>query len=76
MIHLIMQVLAINRGENLKILSAKIVLPDNTVSNFKTMCERKWVKNYAPDAIKGLIKTSIEDAYNRLIYPLVAREIR
>ncbi|XP_072027539.1 S1 RNA-binding domain-containing protein 1-like [Amphiura filiformis] len=70
------QVLAINRGENLKILSVKVVLPDNTVNNFKRWCELRWVKSSAPGAVQGLVKTSIEDAYNRLIFPLVVREIR
>ena len=65
-----------NRGEHLKILNVKIVLPDNTIGNFKRWCGVKWTKIQSPEAVKGLIMASIDDACTRLIFPLICRETR
>ncbi|RZC39162.1 S1 RNA-binding domain-containing protein 1, partial [Asbolus verrucosus] len=71
------QVLAINRGESLKVLSVKVVVPDNIFYDFQRVCFRKWsCENSAHQLRHNILKQAIEDSYNRLVQPLIIREIR
>ncbi|KAM3855530.1 S1 RNA-binding domain-containing protein 1 [Vipera latastei] len=72
------QILAINRGENLKILKVKINIPDGVKNEFSRWCvnERWRPKGYASPELMELLRSSIEDSYKRLIYPLLCREFR
>lgn len=71
------QILAINRGESLKVLSVKIVIPDAAKYTIQRFCESKWLRKgiHYPTRDK-LFKDSFQDAYKRLISPLITREIR
>ncbi|XP_054852763.1 S1 RNA-binding domain-containing protein 1 isoform X2 [Eublepharis macularius] len=72
------QILAINRGENLKILTVKINIPDGVKNEFCRWCvnERWRPKAYANPELMELLRYSVEDSYKRLIYPLLCREFR
>ncbi|XP_063921739.1 S1 RNA-binding domain-containing protein 1 [Zophobas morio] len=71
------QVLAINRGENLKVLSVKVVVPESLSHKFRTLCFNKWVnKGEKSPQRENIMKQAIEDAYSRLVEPLVKREVR
>ncbi|XP_077193334.1 S1 RNA-binding domain-containing protein 1 isoform X2 [Paroedura picta] len=72
------QILAINRGENLKILTVKISIPDGVKNEFCRWCvnERWRPKAYANPELMELLRYSVEDSYKRLIYPLLCRELR
>lgn len=61
------QILAINRGEALKVLNVKITTPDNILQIFTDFCERKWMNFGQFNAQREkIIKLAIQDAYNRL----------
>ncbi|NTW70864.1 MAG: RNA-binding transcriptional accessory protein [Eubacteriaceae bacterium] len=64
------RVLAINRGEKKKFLSVKIDMDEDKVVFY---LEKQIVKN-GGDA--GYLKAAIRDAYRRLIFPSIEREIR
>ena len=66
------QVLAINRGEAGKVLSVKIVLPEEWFLRQL----RKAVRTRWPRSGSGLVEASLTDAYKRLISPLVQRRTR
>ncbi|XP_048338697.1 S1 RNA-binding domain-containing protein 1 isoform X2 [Sphaerodactylus townsendi] len=72
------QVLAINRGENLKILTVKINVPDGVKNEFCRWCvNNRWrPKAFANPELMELLRYSVEDSYKRLIYPLLCREFR
>ncbi|XP_065257292.1 S1 RNA-binding domain-containing protein 1 [Emys orbicularis] len=72
------QILAINRGENLKILTVKVNVPDGVKNEFCRWCvnERWRPKRYAKPELMKLLHNSVEDSYKRLIYPLLCREFR
>ncbi|KAJ8912925.1 hypothetical protein NQ315_017255 [Exocentrus adspersus] len=71
------QILAINRGENQKILSVKIVVPDYVLHKFSQFCENKWLKKETFNPYRQrIIGEAIKDSYNRLVQPLIVREIR
>ncbi|HHY83017.1 MAG TPA: RNA-binding transcriptional accessory protein [Clostridiales bacterium] len=65
------RILAINRGENEKFLSVKIVLDEDKI--IEDLCMKVIVK---PSIGSELIKRAVEDAYKRLIAPSIEREIR
>lgn len=65
------RVLAINRGENEKILNVKIEINDDEVINY---LESKLIKNDSP--VKEYVIDAIKDSYKRLISPSIEREIR
>ncbi|XP_044269580.1 S1 RNA-binding domain-containing protein 1 isoform X2 [Tribolium madens] len=69
------QVLAINRGENLKILTVKVVLPEWLFTQFRKKCD-KWANLGGDNVRQDVLKRAIEDSYNRLVEPLIKREIR
>ncbi|KGL76136.1 S1 RNA-binding domain-containing protein 1, partial [Tinamus guttatus] len=72
------QILAINRGENLKILTVKVNIPDGVKNEFHWWCvnERWRPKQFAKPELMRILQNSVEDAYKRLIYPLLCREFR
>lgn len=72
------QILAINRGENLKILTVKVNIPDRVKDEFCRWCvnERWRPKQYAKPEFMNMLRSSVEDSYKRLIYPLLCREYR
>ena len=66
------RILAINRGEKEKILTVSIKIDNKYI--FENL-ERKIIKN--PNSfVCDIVKNSISDAYKRLIFPSVEREIR
>uniref|UniRef100_A0A8C5MCC5 S1 RNA-binding domain-containing protein 1 n=1 Tax=Leptobrachium leishanense TaxID=445787 RepID=A0A8C5MCC5_9ANUR len=72
------QILAINRGENLKILTVKVNIPDRVKDAFCRWCvnERWRPKQYAKPELMKILHNSVDDSYKRLIYPLLCREYR
>uniref|UniRef100_A0A672UM47 S1 RNA-binding domain-containing protein 1 n=1 Tax=Strigops habroptila TaxID=2489341 RepID=A0A672UM47_STRHB len=72
------QILAINRGENLKILTVKVNIPDGVKNEFCWWCvnERWRPKQFLKPDLMRILRNSVEDAYKRLIYPLLCREFR
>lgn len=65
------RILAINRGENEKILSVSIDLNDEEIISY---LESKIIKKESP--VNEYIKDAIKDSYKRLIKPSMQREIR
>lgn len=71
------QVLAVNRGESLKVLSVKINIPDRILHHLMEFCDRNWVcKGISYPLRKRLIEQSVKDSYARLIQPLLVRQVR
>uniref|UniRef100_A0A4W3H0T3 S1 RNA-binding domain-containing protein 1 n=1 Tax=Callorhinchus milii TaxID=7868 RepID=A0A4W3H0T3_CALMI len=72
------QILAINRGEKLKILTVKVNVPDRVKNEFCWWCiNKRWrPKNFASPGIMKILTDSAEDSYKRLICPLLCREFR
>ncbi|MCM1467803.1 MAG: RNA-binding transcriptional accessory protein [Alistipes sp.] len=66
------RVLAINRGENEKVLTVKIVAPVEKIRNY---LEKKIIVRDNPHTA-SLLKETIADSYERLIAPAIEREIR
>lgn len=65
------RVLAINRGEKEKFLKVSVVVPeDELIEHIKL----RYIKK--PSKTKDLMCHAIEDAYKRLIFPSIEREIR
>ncbi|MCR4944088.1 MAG: RNA-binding transcriptional accessory protein [Clostridium sp.] len=65
------RILAINRGEKEKVLSVKIVINEDKVIGY---LEKELLKGNS--IIDEKIKLAIKDAYKRLIFPSIEREIR
>lgn len=65
------RVLAINRGENEKILSVNIEVNNEEVLSY---LESKIIKKDSP--VKPYVIDAIKDSYKRLIFPSMEREIR
>lgn len=66
------RILALNRGENEKVLTVKIEVVKDEVLNF---LEKKLIKNDKSFAVE-VVKEAIADSYKRLIEPSIEREIR
>ena len=66
------RVLAINRGENEKILTVSIDIDTEHIMNF---LENKIIKK-ADSPVADLVRDAIQDSYKRLIFPSIEREIR
>lgn len=66
------RVLALNRGEKEKILTVKIVAPEEDILRY---LEKKVItrKNSITETV---LKEVVEDSYHRLIVPAIEREIR
>ena len=66
------RVLAINRGENEKILTVKIEAPKERILRY---LEKKVITSENENTTPAL-QTTIQDSYERLIAPAIEREIR
>lgn len=66
------RVLALNRGENEKILTVKVEAPKDDILRF---LEKKVITRENPNT-EAVLKEAAEDAYDRLIAPAIEREIR
>lgn len=66
------RILALNRGENEKVLSVNIQISQEKIYEY---LEKKIIKS-ATSFVTPLVKEAIIDAYKRLISPSVEREIR
>lgn len=66
------RVLAINRGENEKILTVKIVAPEDRIMNYL----KKKVIIRDNKYTTPVLEAVIDDSYKRLIAPAIEREIR
>lgn len=66
------RILAINRGENEKILTVKIAAPEERILRYL----EKQVIIRENEYTSEIIKKAIEDSYKRLIAPAIEREIR
>ena len=66
------RVLALNRGENEKILNVKVEAPEEDILRF---LERKVITRDNPNTTP-VLKEVVADAYDRLIAPAIEREIR
>ena len=65
------QILAINRGEKEGILKVSVTLPGNTGAALVCRAALKPVMN-----VSAFVRAAAEDAYERLIFPSVHREVR
>ncbi|MGF7141962.1 uncharacterized protein HNQ56_000372 [Anaerotaenia torta] len=66
------RILAINRGENEKILTVKVVAPEERILRY---LEKKVI--IKENSFTGeILRKTIEDSYKRLIAPAIEREIR
>ncbi|XP_037017150.2 S1 RNA-binding domain-containing protein 1 isoform X2 [Artibeus jamaicensis] len=72
------QILAINRGENLKILTVKVNIPDGVKNEFCRWCiQNRWrPRRFARPELMKILHNSVDDSFKRLIYPLLCREFR
>jgi uncharacterized protein len=66
------RVLALNRGENEKILSVKVEAPEEEILRY---LEKKVISRDNKETTP-VLKEVVEDAYERLIAPAIEREIR
>jgi len=66
------RVLALNRGEDAKVLSVSIDMDNDAIQEY---LESKMIKN-KDSFVCDLIKNSIKDSLKRLILPSIEREIR
>jgi len=66
------RILAFNRGENEKILTIKIIAPEERILRY---LEKKVIIK-ENEFTSDILKSTIEDSYKRLISPAIEREIR
>ena len=66
------RVLALNRGENEKFLSVKVVAPDERIVSY---LQKQLIKEDNPFT-SPVLEEVAQDAYDRLIAPAIEREIR
>jgi protein Tex len=66
------QTLAINRGERDKVL--KVTINADVSSLFKDIW--KTFLSYQDSAFRVILEVTIEDSYNRLVFPSIEREVR
>ncbi len=70
------QVLAINRGENQKMLSVKINIPEHVKHHLRNVVERRFISNNSPGYVRQMIRNSFEDSFIRLLQPMMVRHFR
>ncbi|KAG7334245.1 hypothetical protein KOW79_002652 [Hemibagrus wyckioides] len=72
------QTLAINRGENLKILSVKVNIPDWVKADFCRWCVNvRWrPQGFARPELMKILNSAVEDSYKRLLLPMLSRSYR
>lgn len=66
------RILALNRGENEKILTVKVNAPEELILMY---LKRKVIRNENPNTTL-ILEEAAEDSYRRLIGPAIEREIR
>lgn len=66
------RILAINRGEKLKFLTVKVEAPEEKIIRY---LEKKVIRKDNQET-EFILKSVVEDSYNRLIGPSVEREVR
>ncbi len=66
------RILAVNRGENEKILTVKVAAPEERILRYLETKVITKDNQYTND----ILKATIEDSYKRLIAPAIEREIR
>lgn len=66
------RILAINRGEKEKILTVKLIAPEDTILNY--LC--KQIITHNNPHTSDTLQATIEDSYSRLIAPSIERDIR
>jgi len=66
------QVLAVNRGENEKILNVKVEAPTERILGYL----QKQIITRSNPYTESFMREAIEDAYKRLIAPSIEREVR
>lgn len=66
------RILALNRGEAEKILTVKVIAPEEDILRY---LEKKVISHDNP-ITTSVLKAVIEDSYKRLIAPAIEREIR
>ena len=66
------RVLALNRGEKMKILRVKLVSPDEQILEY---LKKQIISNSAATTVQ-MLNDTIEDAYKRLISPSIERDVR
>lgn len=66
------RILAINRGENEKVLTVKVVAPEERILRY---LEKKVILKDNPHT-NDILREVMEDSYKRLIAPAIEREIR
>ncbi|MBR3934487.1 MAG: RNA-binding transcriptional accessory protein [Clostridia bacterium] len=64
------RVLAVNRGENEKMLSVAVDIDDEIILNYL------YGETVRDSIFTEIVKTAVEDSYKRLIKPSIEREIR
>ncbi|KAI2657734.1 S1 RNA-binding domain-containing protein 1 [Labeo rohita] len=72
------QTLAINRGENLKILTVKVNIPDWVKNDFCRWCVNvRWrPQGFARPELMTILKNAAEDSFKRFILPFLSRGYR
>lgn len=70
------QVLAINRGEEQKILTVKYTIPESIRQKFNYTAEKKYLRFECKGSVRGLILRAIDDCWSRLVQPQIIRQIR
>ena len=70
------EILAINRGEEQKVLTVKINMPDGVTVRFTRFAHLKFVRPFFPDSCRSILEKSIEDSFDRLVQPQMCRHIR
>ncbi|KAG7307545.1 hypothetical protein JYU34_007751 [Plutella xylostella] len=63
------QMLALNRGEDEKILTVKVIVPDWYYNKLERFCLSLWKSSH-------WVKRGLTDAYSRLIKPWLSRQVR
>jgi len=70
------QVLGINRGENLKVLSVKVQVPPAVQHCFQQIANRKWDVRQNNSQRAALMHKAIEMAYSKRLQPFLCRLLR
>ncbi|CAL1528427.1 unnamed protein product [Lymnaea stagnalis] len=70
------QILALNRGEDLKIISVKISIPDIVKTKFINFALDKQIRNTMNQENSTILRSAVVDAYDRLIEPMLSRQMR
>ena len=68
--------MAINRGEDLKVLTVKVNVPHRVKDDLEYHVRKNMVHQNANGQVTRLIQESFDDAYTRLIQPLISRRYR